>query len=213
MTEEEYNMEESPSGFIPKDSTKTFAEYLKKHQKSVAYFECYVPIYDDNIVRDFSRPDGTIDVEAMERNNPDLLKMIGYRIPTEAKYSMVPIKIKGFLPPNAGEGIMLPKEITTLSGSDFDIDKLYVMRYMFDRTESFDREAFIDKVISNNDTINPNAINSILNRILAGESFEEGTLEMMVYDYYEDNKHRFTTVKYTKPSSGKHANNNYVIST
>ena len=118
MTEEEYNMEESPSGFIPKDGTKTFAEYLKKHQKSVAYFECYVPIYDDNIVRDFSRPDGTIDVEAMERNNPDLLKMIGYRIPTEAKYSMVPIKIKGFLPPNAGEGIMLPKEITTLSGSD-----------------------------------------------------------------------------------------------
>lgn len=213
MTEEEYNMEESPSGFIPKDGTKTFAEYLKKHQKSVAYFECYVPIYDDNIVRDFSRPDGTIDVEAMERNNPDLLKMIGYRIPTEAKYSMVPIKIKGFLPPNAGEGIMLPKEITTLSGSDFDIDKLYVMRYMFDRTESFDREAFIDKIVSNNDTINPNAINNILNKILAGESFEEGTLEMMIYDYYEDNKHRFTTVEYTKPISGKHANNNYVIST
>ena len=87
------------------------------------------------------------------------------------------------------------------------------MRYMFDRTESFDREAFIDKIISNNDTINPNAINSVLNRILAGESFEEGTLEMMIYDYYEDNKHRFTTVEYTKPSSGKHANNNYVIST
>ena len=35
------------------------------------YFECYVPIYDDFIVKDFGRPDGTIDTEAMEAYNPD----------------------------------------------------------------------------------------------------------------------------------------------
>jgi hypothetical protein len=58
--------------------------------------------------------------------------MIGYRIPTEAKYSMCPIKIVGFLPVTAGEGIMLPKELTTLSGSDYDVDKMYIMRYDFD---------------------------------------------------------------------------------
>lgn len=38
--------------------------------------------------------------------------------PTEDTYSMVPIKIAGFVPKAAGEVVMLPKEITLLSGSD-----------------------------------------------------------------------------------------------
>ena len=54
--------------------------------------------------------------------------MIGYRIPTEAKYSMAPLKIVGFLPREAGDGIMLPSDITLLTGSDFDVDKEYLMR-------------------------------------------------------------------------------------
>ena len=59
---------------------------------------------------------------------PDnLRKLIGYRVPTEDKYSMAPLYIKGFLPQQNGSAIMLPAEITTLSGSDFDVDKLYIM--------------------------------------------------------------------------------------
>ena len=56
----------------------------------------------------------------MKKANPKLLEMIGYRIPTESKYSMVPIKVKGFINNMSGELIMMPKEITWLSGSDFD---------------------------------------------------------------------------------------------
>lgn len=52
--------------------------------------------------------------------------------PTEDKYSMVPLYIKGFLPQQNGSAIMLPAEITTLSGSDFDVDKLYIMLPEFD---------------------------------------------------------------------------------
>lgn len=55
-------------------------------------------------------------------NNYEITKQ-----PTEDKYSMVPLYIKGFLPQQNGSAIMLPAEITTLSGSDFDVDKLYVM--------------------------------------------------------------------------------------
>lgn len=40
---------------------------------------------------------------------------------------MVPLFIKGFLPQQNGSAIMLPAEITTLSGSDFDVDKMYIM--------------------------------------------------------------------------------------
>ena len=41
--------------------------------------------------------------------------MIGYRIPTEDKYSMLPLVVKGFLPASAGGAVMLPMEITTIS--------------------------------------------------------------------------------------------------
>lgn len=40
---------------------------------------------------------------------------------------MLPLKIVGFLPVQSGSAIMLPAEITTITGSDFDIDKLYIM--------------------------------------------------------------------------------------
>ena len=46
--------------------------------------------------------------------------MIDYRIPTENKYSMLPLIIKGFLPQQNGSAIMLPADVTELAGSDFD---------------------------------------------------------------------------------------------
>ena len=49
----------------------------------------------------------------------DLRKCVGYRIPTEGLYSMQPLYIKGFLPIQNGSMIMLPAEITALTGSDF----------------------------------------------------------------------------------------------
>ena len=84
----------------------------------MAYLEAYAPIFSQELIEDFSDSNGNIDIDKIEREAPDLLKMIAYRIPTEAKYSILPIKIVGFLPVNAGEGIMLPAEITTMTGSD-----------------------------------------------------------------------------------------------
>ena len=40
---------------------------------------------------------------------------------------MAPLYIKGFLPQENGSMIMLPAEITELTGSDFDVDKFYLM--------------------------------------------------------------------------------------
>ena len=61
--------------------------------------------------------------------------------PTEDKYSMVPLYIKGFLPQQNGSAIMLPAEITTLSGSDFDVDKLYIMLPEFKVNKDYDIKA------------------------------------------------------------------------
>lgn len=40
---------------------------------------------------------------------------------------MAPLKIIGFLPRQVGSVIILPEEITATAGSDFDVDKMYVM--------------------------------------------------------------------------------------
>lgn len=111
-----------------KGTDEEFKQYLKDNQGGIAYFEVFAPIYANNLFSQFADKNGNISIEALEALDPDLLKMIGYRIPTEAKYSMAPLKIVGFLPREAGDGIMLPNDITLLTGSDFDVDKEYLMR-------------------------------------------------------------------------------------
>lgn len=53
-----------------------------------------------------------------------ILMGIGFRIPTQAINSVEVFKVKGFLPEFMGRTVVVPSEITTKSGSDFDIDKL-----------------------------------------------------------------------------------------
>ena len=60
-------------------------------------------------------------------NHPDgkkILSGIGFRIPTQATSSIDVFVVKGFLPSYMGTTVIVPSEITTKSGSDFDIDKL-----------------------------------------------------------------------------------------
>lgn len=121
-----------------KGTDEEFKNYISENQGGIAYFEVFAPIYANNLFSQFADKDGNISIEAIEALDPDLLKMIGYRIPTEAKYSMAPLKIVGFLPREAGDGIMLPNDITLLNGSDFDVDKEYLMRkdYGISRTKT-----------------------------------------------------------------------------
>ena len=60
-------------------------------------------------------------------NSPEgkkLLTGIGFRIPTQALNSVEVFVVKGFLPDFMGRTVVVPSEITTKAGSDFDIDKL-----------------------------------------------------------------------------------------
>lgn len=104
----------------PDKTAEDFKQYLKDNQGGVAYYECYAPAYMQELLQDFMNEHGELDIEAVEATNPELLDMIGYRIPSEDLYSVAPLRIKGFLPKEAGEGIMLPYEITLITGSDFD---------------------------------------------------------------------------------------------
>lgn len=93
--------------------------------KKIKYLECYMPAYSKEFYEPLMK-EGTHELD-ITKLPEDLRKLIGYRVPTEDKYSMAPLYIKGFLPQQNGSAIMLPAEITTLSGSDFDVDKMYIM--------------------------------------------------------------------------------------
>ena len=111
-----------------KSSYKSYEEYVRSNQAGIAHFEVLAPFYLRDVFSNFSNKDGSIDIKTIEnltdkdgnKVGDELLKMIGYRIPTEALYSIAPLKVIGFLPKEAGEGIMLPYDITTITGSDFD---------------------------------------------------------------------------------------------
>lgn len=107
--------------------------------KAIKYFECYMPWYAKEMLAHLiDKKTGTLDIKLLEKESPELLELIGYRIPTEDKYSMAPLRIKGFLPQESGGVIMLPSEITTISGSDFDVDKMYIMYHKFNTIQKYD---------------------------------------------------------------------------
>lgn len=106
----------------------SYKDYLKKNQGGIAYFEVFCPIWSNELFDKFSNADGSINVDAINAVDPELLKMVSYRIPTEDKYSCAPMKVVGFMPREAGDAIMLPYELTEIDDSDFDVDKRYVMR-------------------------------------------------------------------------------------
>lgn len=118
--EEEYVA--SSHGNIP------YKEFVRRNQGGIAYFEVFAPIWSNELFNKFSNADGTINVDAINAVDPELLKMVSYRIPTEDKYSCAPMKVVGFMPREAGDAIMLPYELTEIDDSDFDVDKRYVMR-------------------------------------------------------------------------------------
>lgn len=58
---------------------------------------------------------------------------IGYRIPTQSIASISALKFVDVFPEIMGDTIMLPEGFTKLTGSDFDIDKLYVARFAYNK--------------------------------------------------------------------------------
>ena len=59
-----------------------------------------------------------------KKENQSILRGIGFRIPTQSMSSIELFKVKGFLDKSMGSTVVVPSEITTKAGSDFDIDKL-----------------------------------------------------------------------------------------
>lgn len=117
----------------------TYEEYVRENQAGIAHFEIFAPIGMKKLFDKFKNPDGSINLEAVEKCDPELLKVITGRIPNEDKYSIAHGKIVGFMPALAGDAIMFPYELTEIDDSDFDVDKRYTMQKVIDIIEDMQK--------------------------------------------------------------------------
>jgi predicted NAD-dependent protein-ADP-ribosyltransferase YbiA (DUF1768 family)/DNA polymerase III epsilon subunit-like protein len=101
---------------------------LKFYTPESPYCEVMLPNWFAKQLRKGKLKDYTDDqlIEYLN-NTPDgkkILSGIGFRIPTQALSSVEVFRVKKFLPEYMGYTVIVPSEITTKAGSDFDIDKL-----------------------------------------------------------------------------------------
>ena len=104
---------------------------------------------------------------------------------------MVPLYIKGFLPQQNGSAIMLPSEITTLSGSDFDVDKLYIMLPEFGISKYNMSQAREDFAKSN--AVYHSIMSSFSNSQLASELNEDE--DPLFEEWFKNNKENYRKQK------------------
>lgn len=157
--------------------------------------ECYLPAYSKQFFEPFlvEKEDGTRYLDVKKLKEAGLEKAVGYRIPTENKYSMVPLIIKGFLPQQNNSVIMLPPEITTMSGCDFDFDKMFIMLPSFTSKRTFNTNRFVaDYMVDNQDADIEVVIKTIDKIIKSNDTavFEEDN-QLDVWDYYNENKDKY----------------------
>lgn len=111
----------------------------KFYQEKDGKFVCQVGIpfvFGDKILRQIEKTIGkefdtaregykhVLDYLNKTSEGKDLLRGIGFRIPTQGLNSVDHFEVVEFLPPQMGDVTIFPSEITTKAGSDFDVDKM-----------------------------------------------------------------------------------------
>jgi len=108
VTDKEYRT--NPSKYA--DVTTRDLEFGYDKDKNAWYGECKIPMQIAE----------AMGLKVGDELPQEFLEMVGIRIPTQDKHSMVYLKVVDILPAQKGNKIIMPKELLILSGADFDID-------------------------------------------------------------------------------------------
>lgn len=101
----------------------------KDHQKTPKMMRQW--LIDHDIIKG-TKTDGT-------KSNPKPFG-IGYRIPTQGMSSMFSYTVADVLPEQCGDLIVVPREFTAQTGSDFDVDKIYLANFSYDKEGNIEKE-------------------------------------------------------------------------
>ena len=186
----------------------------------VKYIECYIPCYDSRLYElCYDEKTHSLDINKL----PEELRWInGIRIPTEDKYSTFPLRVIGFTPPQNGNVIILPEEVTVITGSDFDFDKDYVSFPEFNVVEKIDYGRFKKLVLENPGfkKWGKDNVQMTFDMIINGDiHFEPNSPEQHLLEYFNEIKENLThkeikLIEYNfkdKTKNGRKARNNLYI--
>ena len=81
---------------------------------------------DGSAIGSLERLNECLKNETWRENHRDSIRMISYRIPTQGRNFLDVMEVAEFLPAQFGDAIIMPTEAIVKSGSDFDIDKMFV---------------------------------------------------------------------------------------
>jgi len=147
--------EDSSLGFYEIVKDKDGNDTVKAAEIKIALQGDFVMLLDLPEVKSRAEKEGVTTLEALnffindqewlsKKDNQKMLMVTAARIPVQGRNSMEFFKIQEFLPPNAGNMIVVPSEIVSKAGSDFDIDKLFTMMPTLMKDEKTGR-VFYDK--------------------------------------------------------------------
>ena len=113
-------------------------------------------------------------------------ELIGYRIPTQGKNSMLAFEIVEVLPGNYESTVMVPAEITVQMGSDFDIDSLFLM-YPNIQKDAKGKTIYVDgKAQKIEVNLNDTFTKETDRKVLQNAVFESFMQVLTNPEYYED---------------------------
>jgi hypothetical protein len=112
---------------VEKKSVMLTDSTLKFYTPESPYCEIMLPAWFKNQIKGkFKSDEELINYLNNTSEGKKILTGIGFRIPTQALSSVEVFRVKGFLPEYMGYTVVVPSEITSKAGSDFDIDKLNI---------------------------------------------------------------------------------------
>jgi hypothetical protein len=102
------------------------SDTLKFYTKDQPYMEVLLPHWfkDKLAAKKFKTEEELLNYINNSPDGAKILRGIGFRIPTQSLSSIDSFKVVGFLPQYMGDTVIVPTELVTKAGSDFDIDKL-----------------------------------------------------------------------------------------
>lgn len=176
----------------------------KGENARIDHIDCYITLHDSRL-EPFADEYGAIGPERLQQLVDDkiipeeLLRFVAYRTPSDDIHSILPLRIKGFLPKTFGANIMVPKEVMNMTGHDFDGDKLrcHFQEFKIDfgqeiedayAAQTSDANNIVRAILNNENDENADAAveskRSFRNRWAQDTShYKPGTISMYQFDY------------------------------